>query len=180
MSTFLDHGKLFSALDALLGKYFKEKDHSPEGKKPKDVFWETYLEAARDEDSARPADWDGNTGSILTFVRLALAARGSLSTNVSRRPVFLLRLSQRLLSKATSFSNLTPATRPSSSSLKFLRLRRIRRLHSTLYEHLLSHSKLPSPLLLRMCSGSLVLWLRWPALFSPRLCNSGLEITCET
>ncbi|KZV67939.1 hypothetical protein PENSPDRAFT_552089, partial [Peniophora sp. CONT] len=35
--------------------------------------WETYLEAARDEDESRPRDWDGNTGSILTFTGLFAA-----------------------------------------------------------------------------------------------------------
>ncbi|VDB92088.1 unnamed protein product [Peniophora sp. CBMAI 1063] len=38
-----------------------------------DEFWSTYLEAAREEDEWRPKDWDGNTGSILTFTGLFAA-----------------------------------------------------------------------------------------------------------
>ena len=42
--------------------------------KPEDFIWNTYLEASKDEDEARPKDWDGNTGSILTFVRTKFEA----------------------------------------------------------------------------------------------------------
>ncbi|KZV72652.1 hypothetical protein PENSPDRAFT_575790, partial [Peniophora sp. CONT] len=41
--------------------------------KSEETFWKTYLEAARDEDEARPKDWDGTTGSILTFTGLFAA-----------------------------------------------------------------------------------------------------------
>ena len=39
-------------------------------KNPQSIFWQAYLDAVRDEDVTRPNDWEGNTGSILTFVRL--------------------------------------------------------------------------------------------------------------
>ena len=61
--------ELVSALDQLLSKYFDEKDEIGREKTPADKFWGTYLRAMKDEDEARPKDWDGNTGSILTFVR---------------------------------------------------------------------------------------------------------------
>ncbi|KZV67936.1 hypothetical protein PENSPDRAFT_697953, partial [Peniophora sp. CONT] len=37
------------------------------------IFWETYLTAARSEDESRIKDWEGNTGSILTFTGLFAA-----------------------------------------------------------------------------------------------------------
>ena len=65
----IDKDELVSALDTLFAKYSKEKDDVDPRRSNMTVFWETYLEAARDEDEARPKDWDENTGSILTFVR---------------------------------------------------------------------------------------------------------------
>ncbi|KZV65214.1 hypothetical protein PENSPDRAFT_548567, partial [Peniophora sp. CONT] len=35
--------------------------------------WGTYSRAMKDEDEARPKDWDGNTGNILTFTGLFAA-----------------------------------------------------------------------------------------------------------
>lgn len=64
-----DNKELLSALDQLFAKYFEEKDNFGREKTSQDKFWGTYLRAMKDEDEARPKDWDGNTGSILTFVR---------------------------------------------------------------------------------------------------------------
>ncbi|KZV65230.1 hypothetical protein PENSPDRAFT_756695 [Peniophora sp. CONT] len=68
-----NHKELLSALDQLFSKYFEEKDGSSREKTPQDKFWGTYLRAMKDEDEARPKDWDGNTGSILTFTGLFAA-----------------------------------------------------------------------------------------------------------
>ena len=57
--------ELVSALDQLLSKYFDEKDEVGREKTPADKFWGTYLRAMKDEDEARPKDWDGNTGQAL-------------------------------------------------------------------------------------------------------------------
>ncbi|KZV67135.1 hypothetical protein PENSPDRAFT_611823 [Peniophora sp. CONT] len=38
-----------------------------------DILWSTYLKAAEDEDRTRPREWEGNTGSILTFTGLFAA-----------------------------------------------------------------------------------------------------------
>lgn len=35
---------------------------------PTSIIWATYLDAAHEEDQARPKNWEGNTGGILTFV----------------------------------------------------------------------------------------------------------------
>ena len=52
-STGVDQDKLLLALDKLLAKYFNVKEPHPEkDRTAKDVFWETYLDAARDEDEA--------------------------------------------------------------------------------------------------------------------------------
>ncbi|VDC07060.1 unnamed protein product [Peniophora sp. CBMAI 1063] len=40
---------------------------------PQTVFWETYLNATRDEDITRPIDWEGKTGSVLAFTGLFAA-----------------------------------------------------------------------------------------------------------
>ncbi|KZV72654.1 hypothetical protein PENSPDRAFT_575893, partial [Peniophora sp. CONT] len=86
-SSDLGNAEFLSALDKVLGKYFDEKRSScksphPSGtplnstrpwKQSKETFWKTYLDAARDEDEARPRDWDGTTGSILTFTGLFAA-----------------------------------------------------------------------------------------------------------
>ena len=37
---------------------------------PEETFWQAYLNASREEDEAQPKDWEGDTGSILTFVRV--------------------------------------------------------------------------------------------------------------
>lgn len=69
MSTAGDNNEaLLSALDQLFAKYFKEEDGPGQEKTPQDKFWATYLRVMKDDDEARPKDWDGNTGSILTFV----------------------------------------------------------------------------------------------------------------
>ena len=73
MSTFnSDHKQVLKALDEILAKYFDEKDGP--GKRPDEKFWATYLQVMKDEGEARPKDWDGNTGSILTFVRTKFEA----------------------------------------------------------------------------------------------------------
>ncbi|VDC03058.1 unnamed protein product [Peniophora sp. CBMAI 1063] len=67
------NNELLFALDQLLAKYFDEKDGSAREKTSLDKFWGTYSRAMQDEDEARPKDWDGNTGSILTFTGLFAA-----------------------------------------------------------------------------------------------------------
>ncbi|KZV68934.1 hypothetical protein PENSPDRAFT_581759, partial [Peniophora sp. CONT] len=69
----VNNAELVAALDKLFGKYFKEKVLATEGKDPVDTYYETYLKAVRGEDEARTKDWDGNTGSILTFIGLFAA-----------------------------------------------------------------------------------------------------------
>ena len=74
ISTPVDDDKLMSALDKIFAKYFDEKDeYSAMEKTPQDRFWGTYLRSMQDGDEARPKDWDGNTGSILTFVRRSVS-----------------------------------------------------------------------------------------------------------
>ena len=63
-----DAQEILSGLEKLIEKYF-DKDDIAQEKTPLDKFWGTYLRSMKDEDEARPKDWDGNTGSILTFVR---------------------------------------------------------------------------------------------------------------
>ena len=36
--------------------------------KPEDFIWDTYLKASKDEDDARPKNWEGSITGILTFV----------------------------------------------------------------------------------------------------------------
>ena len=43
----------------------------PEYNKTQDFIWDTYLKASKDEDEARPKNWEGSTTGILTFVRRA-------------------------------------------------------------------------------------------------------------
>ena len=64
-----DTQELLAGLEKLFEKYLDKDDVSKE-KTPLDKFWGTYLRSMKDEDEARPKDWDGNTGSILTFVRV--------------------------------------------------------------------------------------------------------------
>lgn len=63
-----DTQDLLSGLEKLFEKYLDKEDLAKE-KTPMDKFWGTYLRSMKDEDEARPKDWDGSTGSILTFVR---------------------------------------------------------------------------------------------------------------
>ena len=63
-----DTEALLVGLERLFEKYF-DKDEISKEKTPLDKFFGTYLRSMKDEDEARPKDWDGNTGSILTFVR---------------------------------------------------------------------------------------------------------------
>ena len=44
----------------------------PEYNKAQDFIWETYLKASKDEDEARPKNWEGSTTGILTFVCIIL------------------------------------------------------------------------------------------------------------
>lgn len=48
-----------------------EDNDVPKYKEPGDLFWDTYLKAAKHEDEARPKNWEGSTTGILTFVRTA-------------------------------------------------------------------------------------------------------------
>ncbi|KZV67136.1 hypothetical protein PENSPDRAFT_584394, partial [Peniophora sp. CONT] len=41
--------------------------------KPEDFIWDTYLKASKDEDEARPKNWEGSTTGILTFTGLFAA-----------------------------------------------------------------------------------------------------------
>ena len=64
-----DTQELLAGLEKLFEKYL-DKDEIAKEKTALDKFWGTYLRSMKDEDEARPKDWDGNTGSILTFVRV--------------------------------------------------------------------------------------------------------------
>ncbi|KZV67143.1 hypothetical protein PENSPDRAFT_63465 [Peniophora sp. CONT] len=48
-------------------------DNDPKKDKPEDFFWQTYLDASKDEDEARPKNWEGSTTGILTFTGLFAA-----------------------------------------------------------------------------------------------------------
>lgn len=65
-----DNSALPSYLGQLYPEPFEEIDRFGREKTHQAKFWGTYLRAMQDEDEARPKDWDGNTGSILTFVRV--------------------------------------------------------------------------------------------------------------
>ena len=41
----------------------------PKYDRAEDFIWDTYLKASKDEDAARPKNWEGSTTGILTFVR---------------------------------------------------------------------------------------------------------------
>ncbi|KZV62421.1 hypothetical protein PENSPDRAFT_642223, partial [Peniophora sp. CONT] len=69
--------ELESTLDKVLGKYIEERDELSRAKTSSDKFWGTYLRSMKDEDEALPKDWDGNTGSILTFTGLFAATVGA-------------------------------------------------------------------------------------------------------
>lgn len=84
-----DKQELLSVLDQVFSKYFDEKDEFSREKTPQDKFWGTYLRVMKDEDEARPKDWDGNTGSILTFVSvLVLFANESNRSNGRQTGLF--------------------------------------------------------------------------------------------
>ncbi|VDC03096.1 unnamed protein product [Peniophora sp. CBMAI 1063] len=68
-----DKAELIAALEGLFAKYFNEKDESAKEKTLEDKFWGTYLRSMKEEDDALPKDWDGDTGSILTFTGLFAA-----------------------------------------------------------------------------------------------------------
>ncbi|VDB95998.1 unnamed protein product [Peniophora sp. CBMAI 1063] len=48
-------------------------NEKPEYENPEDFIWNTYLEASKDEDEARPKNWEGSTTGILTFTGLFAA-----------------------------------------------------------------------------------------------------------
>ncbi|KZV65220.1 hypothetical protein PENSPDRAFT_587206, partial [Peniophora sp. CONT] len=84
MSTSQDNkAEFLSNLDQLFAKYFEEKENYGREKTAQDKFWGTYLRSMEDEDEARPKDWDGNTGSILTFVRVLLRLTGLFAATVA-------------------------------------------------------------------------------------------------
>ncbi|VDC05919.1 unnamed protein product [Peniophora sp. CBMAI 1063] len=51
----------------------KDSDDKPEYDQPEDFIWDTYLKASKDEDEARPKNWEGSTTGILTFTGLFAA-----------------------------------------------------------------------------------------------------------
>ncbi|VDC05908.1 unnamed protein product [Peniophora sp. CBMAI 1063] len=46
---------------------------TPSPDNPTNIIWSTYLDAAQDDDQARPKNWEGNTAGILTFTGLFAA-----------------------------------------------------------------------------------------------------------
>ena len=90
-----DTQALLAGLEQLFEKYLDKDDVSKE-KTGLDKFWGTYLRSMKDEDEARPKDWDGNTGSILTFVRTTSAQCVRITQQSACRPVYLLRPSLHL------------------------------------------------------------------------------------
>ena len=46
-----------------------EAPKRPRYEDPGDFIYDTYLKASKDEDEARPKNWEGSTTGILTFVR---------------------------------------------------------------------------------------------------------------
>ena len=89
-----DTQALLAGLEKLFEKYL-DKDEIAKEKTPLDQFFGTYLRSIKDEDEARPKDWDGNTGSILTFVRTPLAQSPRITQQSAYRPVYSLRPSRR-------------------------------------------------------------------------------------
>ena len=47
------------------------EEEYPRYQEAEGFIWNTYLEASKDEDEARPKNWEGSTTGILTFVRKA-------------------------------------------------------------------------------------------------------------
>ena len=86
-----DTQALLAGLEKLFEKYL-DKDEIAKEKTPLDQFFGTYLRSMKDEDEARPKDWDGNTGSILTFVRVLVIYLARTSESY-RRLVCLPQLS---------------------------------------------------------------------------------------
>ncbi|VDC03052.1 unnamed protein product [Peniophora sp. CBMAI 1063] len=107
MSTSYNDKDLLSSLEQLFARYLDEKDDAAREKTKLDKFWGTYLRSMKDEDEARPRDWDGNTGSILTFTGLFAATVAAfviesyktLSPDSGEQTVMLL---SRLLVEATN------------------------------------------------------------------------------
>ena len=89
-----DTQEILAGLEKLFEKYL-DKDEIAKEKTPLDQFFGTYLRSMKDEDEARPKDWDGNTGSILTFVRMTSAQCLRITQQSAYRPVYLLRPSRR-------------------------------------------------------------------------------------
>ncbi|VDC03056.1 unnamed protein product [Peniophora sp. CBMAI 1063] len=119
----ISQNELLSALDQLFAKYFDEKDEFSREKDAEDKFWGTYLRTMKDEDEARPKDWDGSTGSILTFTGLFAATVAafviesykSLSPDSGDETVLLLR---HILAATTNTSaHALPPAEPFSASL---------------------------------------------------------------
>ena len=79
-----DTQELLAGLEKLFEKYL-DKDEIAKEKTALDKFWGTYLRSMKDEDEARPKDWDGNTGSILTFVRVLVIYLARTSESYCRR-----------------------------------------------------------------------------------------------
>ncbi|KZV67148.1 hypothetical protein PENSPDRAFT_584418, partial [Peniophora sp. CONT] len=48
-------------------------EEKPEFENPEDFIWDTYLKGSKDEDEARPKNWEGSTTGILTFTGLFAA-----------------------------------------------------------------------------------------------------------
>ncbi|KZV67150.1 hypothetical protein PENSPDRAFT_538194, partial [Peniophora sp. CONT] len=78
-------------------------------------IWSTYLDAAYEEDQARPKNWEGNTGGILTFTGLFAATVAAfilegykqLSPDNGEQSVALL---SQLLAATANASSHTPIT----------------------------------------------------------------------
>ncbi|KZV61904.1 hypothetical protein PENSPDRAFT_713036, partial [Peniophora sp. CONT] len=48
-------------------------ENDSKDEKPESFIWQTYLDAAKDEDAGRPKNWEGSTNGILTFTGLFAA-----------------------------------------------------------------------------------------------------------
>ncbi|VDC05008.1 unnamed protein product [Peniophora sp. CBMAI 1063] len=83
-----------------------------EYEQPEDFIWDTYLKASKDEDEARPRNWEGSTTGILTFTGLFAATVAAfmiesyklLSVDSGDQSVYLL--SQLLAATANASSGL--------------------------------------------------------------------------
>lgn len=54
-------------------------ENRPKYREPDGFIWDTYLKAAKDEDEARPKNWEGSTTGILTFVRMTSSDTGMIA-----------------------------------------------------------------------------------------------------